>query len=102
MESPFSGFSTGGESRHAVPRPPIKERSMADRNVVANKDGPFKTNAIQVERCDFLAPGYELTLFEQTPMGATGRLKVLRLSPSSEQAAAPDILGRWDEPALSL
>jgi hypothetical protein len=74
---------------------------MADPKAVAKKYGVFETNAVQVE-AHHVAPNYKLTMLDQNGMDPTGRLKVLRLSPSNEQAADPCFVGRWDEKANAL
>ncbi len=71
---------------------------MADREVVRNKDGPFKTNLVKVESDYLLAAEYTLVRFNETEMEPTGRLNVIGIFPSSDESADdPRFLGRWDE-----
>ena len=75
---------------------------MADRDVVANKDGPFKTNLVEVEPGYLLVADYTLVRFSETQIEPTGRLKVIGIFPSSAQSTAPRFLGRWDEKEQQL
>src|SRR5438034_11037065 len=79
-----------------------KGGTMADRNVVANKDGPFKTNLVEVEPGYLLTTDYGLAPFSEIEVEPTGRLKVIGIFPSSDEAADPRFLGRWDEKARLL
>jgi len=74
---------------------------MADPNKVANQDGPFRSNDVDVET-HYLAKGYELRPFDHTEVEPTGRLKVLSIVPLLEGSAEPRFLGRWDEGAQHL
>lgn len=74
---------------------------MANPDEVAQKDGAHRTNVVAIESGAVLNSDYNCTVLENE-IGATGRLKVLRLTPSSEQGAAPCFLGRWDEKDKAL
>jgi hypothetical protein len=74
---------------------------MADPDEVAKKDGAHRTNKVTIEPGAVLDPDYTCTVLENE-IGATGRLKVLRLAPSSREGAAPCFLGRWDEKDKAL
>ncbi len=74
---------------------------MADREVVRNKDGPFKTNLVKVESDYLLAAEYTLVRFNETEMEPTGRLNVIGIFPSSDESADdPRFLGRCFEVEL--
>jgi hypothetical protein len=76
---------------------------MADPKIVAKKDGKaFRTHKVKVEDGYFVAPDYELRLFEEQKISATGLLKVLELVPSDPRATDPSFIGRWDEKANHL
>jgi len=55
------------------------------------EDGVFRTNRVNVESGYLIASGYDLLAFEQE-VGATGRLKVLRMFPLEERSAEPRFL----------
>jgi hypothetical protein len=74
---------------------------MADPDEIARRDGAHRTNVVAIDPGFFSDPDYQLALLENE-IGATGRLKVLRLSPSSKESPAPCVLGRWDEQANAL
>lgn len=74
---------------------------MVNPGEVAKKDGPNRTNVITIEPGAVLDPEYTCTVLENE-IGATGRLKVLRLVPSSGEGAALGFLGRWDEKDKAL
>jgi hypothetical protein len=78
------------------------KREVADRTRVANQDGVWSINGVVLVPGYFLASDYKLTPLAGERIGDTGRLKVLRLSPSNDQVKGPCFIGRWDEKAQLL
>ena len=60
------------------------------------RKGPAQTNWATVEPGYVLAPGYEIVLFNQTRVTATGLHRVLAVVPTDKHSTAPSFLGRWD------
>ena len=87
---------------HSVATIAKEEKGMADPKQVEEKNGVFKTNAVNLEPGHTKHPDYEILLFPETEQSRTGLIRVMSIVPSRGQAGAPRFIGRWDEKAASL